>query len=130
MLESMLPDTVTGINRWRRPKAIRQSAHNNMSNEGDTRPTASQESRRPNTASPSAAGQGKSGHAAPATPTQPNRQAQTGVASNGNTMNTGLPNSKVIPGNGSKPLTPLRALPKPTVEKRRRKPPAYRQAGK
>ena len=116
MLESMLPDTFTGINGWRRPKAIRQSARNNMSNEGGTRSPASQESRRPNTASPSAAGQGKSGHTAPATPTQPNRQAQTGVAPNGNTMNAGLPNSKVIPGNGSKPMTPSRALPKPTVE--------------
>ena len=38
-----------------------------------------QESRRTSPASPFAAGQGRSGHAAPATPTQPNRQAQTGV---------------------------------------------------
>ena len=82
------------------------------------RPPAGQESRRTSPASPSAAGQGKSGHTAPATPIQPNRQAQTGVAPNGNTMNTGntgLPNSKVIPG-GSKPLTPPKALSNPTVE--------------
>ena len=50
-----------------------------MNNEGGTRPPASQESRRPNTASPSAAGQGKSGHTTPTIPTQANRQAQTGV---------------------------------------------------
>ena len=80
------------------------------------RPPAGQENRRTSLASPSAAGQGKSGHTAPATPTQPNRQAQTGVAPNGNTMNAGLPNSKVIPGNGSKPMTPSRALPNPTAE--------------
>ena len=111
----MQPDTFTGINGWRRPKAIRQSARNNMSNEGGTRPPASQENHRPNTASSSAAGPRRNGHTAPATPTQPNRQAQTGVAPNGNTMNAGLPNSKVIPGNGSKPMTPARALPKPTA---------------
>ena len=37
------------------------------------RPPAGQENRRTSLASPSAAGQGKSGHTAPATPTQPNR---------------------------------------------------------
>ena len=155
MLESMLPDTFTGINGWRRPKAIRQSARNNMSNEGGTRSPASQESRRPNTASPSVAGQGKNGHTPPATPTQPNRQAQTGVPQgkpylfdsslpipnqrvrltqpqklydgrtlpagsivmlNGNAMKAVLPNGTVITGNGSKLLTPPKALPKPPAE--------------
>lgn len=151
----MLPDTVTGINRWRRPKAMRQSARNNMSNEGGTRPPASQESHRPNTASSSAAGPRRSGQAAPTTPAQPNRRAQTGVPQgtsylfdssqpipnqtvrltqqrnlsdgrtlpvgsivtlNGNAMKAVLPNGKVITGNGSKLLTPPKALPKPPAE--------------
>ena len=50
----------------------------------------------PNITSSSAAGQGKSVHTAPATPTQPNRQAQTGVA-----QGTSQPTTQVKPTAGS-----------------------------